>query len=335
MPQPLFSILTTAYRTEDYVAQTIESVLAQTFDDWELIVVDNGNSDEMADIVDKYTGDSRVTLVRQANSGVRGGVAAAADVAVGRYLCLLDSDDMLEPNFCERIAAVIEADPEVQAVGCDAELFTDFDVLPPERYFHSVGRTTVPDTLSLSDMLDEGVPPYIGAVRRDVWAAHAMYDPRGADVEPDVEMWLSLAAGRRNIRLLGDCLARIRLRPDSMTHEPSAVEGYESRLARAFISVGEQLELSDADATEYPALQRIRYHQALRRVRWAVLEGDVASARIAAREAYRQRATLRAAAVIIGLHISPRLLRSVHPAKNRVEIALRRIRYRLASGHTR
>jgi hypothetical protein len=120
-----------------------------------------------------------------------------------------------------------------------------------------------------------------------------------------------------------------------MTHEPSAVEGYESRLARAFIAVGDQLELSDVEATEYPALQRIRYHQALRRARWAILEGDVATARIAAREAYRHRSTLRAAAVIIGLRISPRLLRSVHPVKNRAELAVRRIRYRLASGHTR
>ena len=67
MSQPLFSFLTTAYRTEKYVAETIESVLAQTRDDWELIVVDNGNSDEMAHIVEQYTSDARITLVRQVN----------------------------------------------------------------------------------------------------------------------------------------------------------------------------------------------------------------------------------------------------------------------------
>ena len=64
--------------------------------------------------------------------------------------------------------------------------------------------------------------------------------------QPDVEMWLSLAAGGRDIRLLGDSLARVRLRPDSMTHEPSAVEGFESRLAQAFIAVGERHSLGDA-----------------------------------------------------------------------------------------
>ena len=338
MPPPLFSFLTTAYRTEKYVAETIESVLAQTRDDWELIIVDNGNSDEMARIVRRYTDDSRITLVRQDNAGVRGGVTAAVDIASGRYLCLVDSDDTLEPNFCETIAAVIDADSEVHAVGCDVELFTDFDVLPPEQYFHSVGRKTIPDpaqSMSLADMLDEGVPPYIGAVRRDMWRAHSLYDPNAADIEPDVEMWLSLAAGGREIRLLGDSLARVRLRPDSMTHEPSAVEGFESRLAQAFVAVGGRHSLGDMDVAQYPALQRIRYHQALRRARWAILDGDIVGARIAAREAYKQQSTLRAAAVIVGLAISPRLLKLAHPVKNRAQLALSRFRHRRTGDHVR
>jgi hypothetical protein len=338
MPQPLFSFLTTAYRTERYVAETIESVLAQTRDDWELIVVDNGNSDEMAQIVEQYTSDSRITLVRQANKGVRGGVTAAVGIASGRYLCLVDSDDVLKPNFCEKIATVIEAESEVHAVGCDVVLFTDFDVLPPERYFHSVGRKTLPDpaqTMSLADMLDEGVPPYIGAVRRDMWKAHSLYDPHAADIEPDVEMWLTLAAAGRDIRLLGDSLAKVRLRPDSMTHEPSAVEGFESRLQRAFTAVGERHSSGTADVVKFPALQRIRYHQALRRARWAILDGDVAGARTAAREAYKQQSTLRAAAVICGLAVSPRLLRLVHPVKNRAQLALSRVRRRGAGDTVR
>ena len=169
------------------MAETIESVLAQTRDDWELIVVDNGNSDEMAHIVEQYTSDSRITLVRQVNKGVRGGVTAAVDIATGRYLCLVDSDDVLEPNFCEKIAAVIEADPEVHAVGCDVVLFTDFDVLPPEQYFHSVGLGNGAGirrgAMSLADRSSmKGVPPYIGAVRHDMWKVHAQYDPDAADV---------------------------------------------------------------------------------------------------------------------------------------------------------
>jgi hypothetical protein len=338
MSQPLFSFLTTAYRTEKYVAETIESVLAQTSDDWELIVVDNGNSDEMARIVEQYTADPRITLIRQPNRGVRGGVSAAAAEARGRYLCLVDSDDAVEPTFCERIAAVIEESPDVHAVGCDVVLFTDHDELPPEQYFHSVGRRSVPpasQSVTLSNMLDEGVPPYIGAVRRDLWESHALYAVDAADVEPDVEMWLSLAAGGRDIRLLGDSLGRVRLRPDSMTHEPSAVEAFESRLQKAFTAVGERHGSGMPTTADFPALQRIRYHQALRRARWAILDGDVIGARAAAREAFRQQSTVRAAAVLVGLRISPGLLRAVHPVKNRVERAVRRLRHRGTSDRRR
>jgi len=170
MSHPFISFLTTAYGTERYVGETIDSVLAQTRTDWELIVVDNGNSEEMARVVGKYTGDSRIKLVRQENKGVRGGVTAAADVAVGRYLCTVNSDDMLHPDFCERVGALIDAAPGVDAVGCDAERFPDpDDGTPPEGYFETTGRRSVPDpsrAVSLAEFLDEGVPLYIGAFRR-------------------------------------------------------------------------------------------------------------------------------------------------------------------------
>ena len=64
-------------------------MLAQTRADWELIVVDNGNSDEMARVVSNYTSDPRITLIRQENNGLRWRGGAAADVATGRYLCAL------------------------------------------------------------------------------------------------------------------------------------------------------------------------------------------------------------------------------------------------------
>ena len=78
MSRPLISFLVSAYQTEDIVGETIRSVLAQTSGDWELIVVDNGNSDEMACVVGQFTDDPRITLIRQENKGVRGGVTAAA-----------------------------------------------------------------------------------------------------------------------------------------------------------------------------------------------------------------------------------------------------------------
>ena len=97
---PFVSFLTTAYQTEQYVSETIKSVLAQTRGDWELIVVDNGNSDEMARIIGNYTSDPRITLIRQDNKGYVGGVSAAAAVArhchgAGCHGCLLNRREEL------------------------------------------------------------------------------------------------------------------------------------------------------------------------------------------------------------------------------------------------
>jgi glycosyltransferase involved in cell wall biosynthesis len=312
---PLISFLTSAYGTERYIGQTIASVLAQTRSDWELVVVDNGNSDEMARIVDQYTSDPRITLIRQANKGMRGGVSAAADFAVGRYLCTLDSDDLLLPDYCARVASAIETSPAVDGVGCDAELFWEPDDGRRLGYFESVGRRSVPDPsrpVSMQDMLDDGVPSYFGAFRREAWDAHNAFDPSEPDLEPDVALWLGMAAAGRDIRVLPDKLARQRLRSDSLSHDDARVDAFADRLERSLAVAGDSRQL-----------RRLRYNHRMRRARTALIDGDVQGAKAAVADAYRAKRTLRAAVVAIALRISPRLLQAVHPAKNRVQEVLR------------
>ena len=98
----LVSIITPCYNGEKYVAQTIESVLAQTYQKWEMIIVDDGSKDASADIIRKYTEqDSRIVLLQQEN----GGSAAARNNGIrnakGQYIALLDADDLWEKNFLE------------------------------------------------------------------------------------------------------------------------------------------------------------------------------------------------------------------------------------------
>jgi hypothetical protein len=313
---PLISFLTSAYGTERYIGDTIASVLAQTRTDWELVVVDNGNSDEMAHIVEQYASDPRIKLIRQANNGIRGGVTAAAGAAVGRYLCTLDSDDQLFPDYCARVASALESAPAADGIGCDAELFWEPDDGRRLGYFESVGRRSVPDPsrpVSMQELLDDGVPSYFGAFRREAWDAHRAFDPSDPDLEPDVALWLGMAAAGRDIRVLPDKLARQRLRSDSLSHDESRVEAFAARLERSLAVAGESRQL-----------RRLRYNHRMRRARTALLDGDVGGARAAIGDALRERRTLRAAVVAIALRISPRLLQAMHPAKNRIQEALRR-----------
>lgn len=328
---PFVSFLTTAYQTEQYVSETIESVLAQTRGDWELIVVDNGNSDEMARIIGNYTSDPRITLIRQDNKGYTGGVSAAAAVADGRYLCVLDSDDAVQPSYCERIGALIDADPGIDAVGCNATLFREpDDRQKPGEYFASTGRKAAPDSsrsASLTELLTEGVPAYAGTIRREAWDALGGYESP-PDVEPDVVLWLRLASTGRDVRILPDKLIRSRVRATSLSTDPANIEAFEERMQQSFGLVALEHGLSHSAAAKAAMLRRLRYHRSLRKARSALLAGDVQAARTAARDAFRQQRTLRAAVTLGGLHLSPYLLAAIHPAKKRVANALRRAQNR-------
>jgi glycosyltransferase involved in cell wall biosynthesis len=96
---PTVSVITPAFNAAPYVRETLDSVLAQTFTDFEVIVVDDGSTDETAAIVDWYAQrDPRVRVVRQANRGIAAARNTAIAHARGRFLALLDSDDLWFPR---------------------------------------------------------------------------------------------------------------------------------------------------------------------------------------------------------------------------------------------
>ena len=102
--RPLVSILTPAYKAEPYIGQAIESVLAQTMPDWELIIVEDCSPDNTAQAVEQYLGDPRIKLIRnEQNLGECGSRNRALDVAQGEWITLLDADDWYEPQRLERL----------------------------------------------------------------------------------------------------------------------------------------------------------------------------------------------------------------------------------------
>lgn len=118
---PKVSIVTPCYKAEKFIGRTIESVLAQTFTNWEHVVVDDGSPDGSAEIVAAYAArEPRLTLLRQPNGGMEnarnsGFAACSAD---SRYLLFLDADDCLEPAALETLADYLDAHMEVGMVYC-------------------------------------------------------------------------------------------------------------------------------------------------------------------------------------------------------------------------
>lgn len=112
MEDKLVSIITPCYNGEKYIAETIESVLSQTYRDWEMIIVDDGSKDKSAEIIKKYQiRDSRILFLQQTNAGSAAARNNGIKHANGRYICLLDADDIWKPNFLsEQLAFMKEKD---------------------------------------------------------------------------------------------------------------------------------------------------------------------------------------------------------------------------------
>ena len=116
--KPLVSVIVPAYNAEAYIAHTLNSVLSQTYNNIEVIVVDDGSNDETANIVESIIqSDDRVTLLQQPNSGV----AAARNLAIqksrGEYIAPIDADDIWYPQKIEKqVHCMLHADPSVGLV---------------------------------------------------------------------------------------------------------------------------------------------------------------------------------------------------------------------------
>lgn len=114
MTTPTFSVVVPLYNKADSVAAAINSVLAQTFADFELIVVDDGSTDDGARAVAAMK-DARIRVIAQANGGVSRARNTGIAAAQASYVALLDADDVWHADFLQRIHALIKAYPEAAA----------------------------------------------------------------------------------------------------------------------------------------------------------------------------------------------------------------------------
>lgn len=98
------SIVIPVYNVEDYLKRCLDSVLSQTLFDIDIICVDDGSTDSSGHILDEYQKrDPRIKVIHKENGGLSSARNAGIKAAKGEWITFLDSDDFIEPNFCERI----------------------------------------------------------------------------------------------------------------------------------------------------------------------------------------------------------------------------------------
>jgi glycosyltransferase involved in cell wall biosynthesis len=137
---PKVSVILAVYNGAGYLRQAVDSILGQTFDDFELLAVDDGSTDCTAAILDDYSrADSRVKVLRLRNSG-RPSIPRnfALDQARGEYLCFIDHDDWSEPDRLRQLVAGLDAHPHWIAAFHDIKSVDSDGHELPGTFLHSV-----------------------------------------------------------------------------------------------------------------------------------------------------------------------------------------------------
>lgn len=201
---PLVSVVIPTFNGAHFLAQTIESALAQTYPSLEVIVVDDGSTDETPAIVAAF--GSRVRYVRQANAGTAAARNRGILEARGEYIALLDHDDLWLPRKLERQLPVFATDPLIGVVFARIEFFRTETGEVTAQYFPG-------SELGPHDLLAHRVLPIQTVVfRRSALEAVGPFDVclRGTD---DWDLGIRLSARFRAIGV-PETLARVRLHPD-------------------------------------------------------------------------------------------------------------------------
>ena len=115
----LFSVIVPIYNVEKYLSQCIESLINQSYENIEIILVDDGSTDKCAQICDEYAAhDRRIKVVHKQNGGLVSARQAGSNEVTGEYIINVDGDDWISPDYCKKFADIIETyHPDIVCCG--------------------------------------------------------------------------------------------------------------------------------------------------------------------------------------------------------------------------
>lgn len=188
-----FSVIVPVYNKAPYVRATLESVLAQTLSDFEVIVVDDGSDDGSGDIVSAIP-DGRIRLVRQPNAGVSAARNSGIRLAAGDWVAFLDGDDWLHPRYLETLWATLGAHPGVDVVATQFRRVGQDDSWPPQSWTlpEAPLRVEVIGDLAARWRSDGLLSASSVAVRTSALRSLSTWFPVGESYGEDLDLWFRL-----------------------------------------------------------------------------------------------------------------------------------------------
>lgn len=225
---PLISVIIPMYNTRDYIEETVQSVLAQTYKKLEIVIVDDGSTDNGAEIVQRLQkNDSRILYIRQENSGVSAARNKAIANSSGEYLAFLDSDDLWSAQKLEKQLNRILA-TKMEACYCGYQYFCGGEMGKryPERYYE--GKI-------LEEVIKEKTSVWTSAVlvKKSVVTANGILFKSGLNWSEDMDFFCRLMY-QCNFCCVKENLAFYRQRENSLSVSPNRAP--EAELWRDYLS---------------------------------------------------------------------------------------------------
>lgn len=296
------SIIMPAYNVAAYIGEAIESVRVQTRDDWALIVVDDGSTDNTAQVVRSFSTDSRIRLIQQPNAGAPTARNTAVKAADTEFLSLLDADDAYEPHYLEVMLEKLETEKDLAFCCCDAFTFIDARSAG-NRCSHN---TPMIPPVTLERVAAREFQVYTAASLRRTWYDRVGgYDPELRNAQ-DFDLWIRILNAGGRAAFINQPLAWYRNTPDSLSSNDIRLSGYAIR-------VYEKL-LGDRPDMEQLCGRMIKKHQyviALNKAKQALREGDFEMFHREADAALCIEKNLKLAAVNHMARLSPRLAKAI------------------------
>jgi glycosyltransferase involved in cell wall biosynthesis len=295
-------VIVPAYGVAHLLGEALDSLWAQTFTEWECVVVDDGARDDVAGAVAPYLADPRIRFLATDNRGVSAARNRAVATTSAPYVALLDGDDLYRPEYLAHTVAVLDADPQARLVTCNARIF---GAVPHERLCFT-GRQGSGDgtTGSLGDVLDRGFGVYIGSTfRRADFDRVGGFD-EGMTHAEDFDLWVRLLLDGGRARYVDAVLGEYRVRPSSASASAAKmIRGNLRVYDKALAKLGEGPEAGIAHRMIAENHAQLAFEEAVTQV----AEGDIARGLPALRAAQRGRGGAVWLAAFALWRIAPRL----------------------------
>lgn len=226
--RPRVSIITPTFNRAQFIGFAVDSVLAQTFDDFELLIVDDGSEDDTVSVLEPYRMDSRVRYLHQPNQGQSVARNRGLARARGEFICFLDSDDAWTPTKLEQQVRLMDEYPEVDIIHGD-----EIDIDAQGREVSRKNMRRFSGMIARELLADNSVSINTVMVRKHCFEEMGGFS-EGRRVADDYDIWLRFAA-RYRFLYVPEFFGYYRVMPDQISSDKRARFESNERIVLDFV----------------------------------------------------------------------------------------------------